>query len=219
MTASEESTGALAGSAVLVAPGRWIKAGEDYLLGASLLVLTSPLLLLIAMAVRCTSRGPVIFRQDRVGRDGRRFSIWKFRTMFWQLDPSGPSNSGALQACFGDGRITFLGGILRRWSLDELPQIVNVLRGEMSLVGPRPHPLPLDERFMIDLPHLPGRRMVKPGITGLAQISGARGPTADVSTMKRRIDFDFEYVRHWSLALDLSILLRTALVGWHNQHP
>src|SRR5690242_9973015 len=159
-----------------------LHAGFDILIAGIVLVLLAPLLALIALLVRLDSPGPAIFRQTRTGLNGRTFLIYKFRTMHVQED-------GAVvqQARRGDARVTRLGEILRKTSLDELPQLINVLRGEMALVGPRPHPRALDAHYGKLIPTYEQRFAVRPGITGWAQINGARGETPELADMRRRI--------------------------------
>jgi len=178
----------------------------DGVLAALGLFLLSPLLVLVALAIRLDSNGPALFKQIRTGLNGKPFRIYKFRTMTVQED-------GAViqQATPGDPRVTRIGGILRRTSLDELPQLLNVIRGEMSLVGPRPHALAHDAYYGREIPSYAGRFAVKPGITGWAQVNGSRGETPTVADMQRRIDLDLWYVQNWSLALDLEILAQTVV--------
>jgi len=167
-----------------------------------------PFLILIGALIRLESRGPAIFRQRRTGHRGVPFVIYKFRTMRALED--GPS---VVQACRGDSRVTRLGALLRRTSIDELPQLINILRGEMSLVGPRPHALSHDEYYGALISDYKVRFLAKPGLTGLAQVSGLRGETRDVSAMQERVAHDLQYIRSWSLHLDLSILIKTFLIG------
>jgi len=180
-----------------------LKRSEDFVLCLLFIVLGAPLLLAIALAVRFTSQGPVLFRQRRYGLDGREIGVWKFRTMTVVED--GGSFTPARP---GDARITPVGKVLRRFSLDELPQLFNVLQGSMSLVGPRPHAVAMNEQFRRLIPGYMLRHKVKPGITGLAQVRGLRGGD-DVNSMRQRIDSDLEYLRKWSLWLDLAIIART----------
>ena len=191
-----------------------IKRFEDVVLGMVILVLAVPLMVLIAVAIRLTSPGPIIFRQRRLGFAGESFSIYKFRTMV----PEAAHQPDAPHATPGDKRITALGGGLRRWSLDELPQLINVLKGEMSLVGPRPHSFADDLRYSAKIDDYAARLRMKPGMTGLAQVFGFRGATPNVADMERRVRLDLYYVGHWSLLLDLVILLRTplSLMGIHD---
>lgn len=189
--------------------GRPLRAKRvvDLVLASAILLALLPLLLLIAALIRLESRGPVLYRQPRNGRDMQVFMILKFRSMHAEAEAS-------RQAQRRDERVTRVGRVLRRTSLDELPQLFNVLRGEMSLVGPRPHPLWLDEQFCPEIPDYTCRFAVTPGITGLAQVNGCRGETPDVASMARRIEWDARYVERNSLSLDLKILLRTAAVIW-----
>jgi putative colanic acid biosysnthesis UDP-glucose lipid carrier transferase len=188
-----------------------IKALEDRVLGVLILTLISPLLLLIALAIKLDSKGPVFFRQARKGWSGRIFHIWKFRSMVVHKEEDGVVK----QATKNDPRVTRVGAILRRTSLDELPQIFNVLKGEMSLVGPRPHAVQHDEQYSKGIDAYFARHNIKPGITGLAQVRGFRGETKEIERMQQRIEADIEYINNWSLWLDISLLLRTlgALTG------
>lgn len=188
-----------------------LKALEDRLLGLLILVLISPVLLIIAAAIKLDSQGPVFFRQARMGWSGRVFHIWKFRSMYVHQPEAGVIR----QATRNDPRVTRVGAFLRKTSLDELPQIFNVLMGEMSLVGPRPHAVQHDELYSKGINAYFARHNIKPGITGLAQVRGLRGETTDIERMQARIEADIEYINNWSLWLDFSILLRTlgALTG------
>jgi putative colanic acid biosynthesis UDP-glucose lipid carrier transferase len=189
----------------LLGTRRLLKQLEDASLSALLLVLFGPLMLLIALAVRLDSPGPVFFRQARLGWGGKTFHIWKFRSMYVHQ----PEGGTVKQASRGDPRITRVGAILRRTSLDELPQILNVLRGEMSLVGPRPHAIQHDHEYARQISHYFARHNIKPGITGLAQVRGFRGETHRLEQMVLRVESDIEYINNWSLWMDLAILLRT----------
>ncbi len=171
------------------------------------LVALAPFFILMVLAIRVESRGKAIFRQRRSGYLGATFTIYKFRTM--RVEEDGPD---IVQARRGDQRISRLGAIMRRTSLDELPQLINVLTGEMSLIGPRPHALAHDEYYASVIPQYEARFKVKPGITGLAQVSGLRGPTEEISAMAARVEKDLEYIRTWSPALDFKILLQTLLI-------
>jgi putative colanic acid biosynthesis UDP-glucose lipid carrier transferase len=171
-------------------------------------VLISPLLLLIALSVALSSPGPILFLQDRYGIDGRRFRIYKFRTM--RVMEAG-DQPGLRQASRDDPRVTPVGRVLRRWSLDELPQLFNVLRGDMSLVGPRPHAVQHNELYRRQIPGYMQRHAFKPGITGLAQVEGWRGETTTLEAMARRVEADLRYQHDWSLKLDVKILLKTLL--------
>lgn len=194
----------------LIGTRRLLKTVEDICLSLFFLVFLAPVMLAIAIAVKLDSPGPVFFRQARMGWGGKRFHIWKFRSMVVH-DEQGQ----VTQARQNDPRVTRVGAFLRRTSLDELPQIFNVLCGEMSLVGPRPHAVQHDLEYARHIAHYFARHNIKPGITGLAQIRGYRGETKEVEKMMLRIESDIEYINNWSLWLDLSILLRTtrALTG------
>ena len=187
---------------------RQLKRSFDLLLTGAGVLLISPLLLLIALAVRLSSPGPVLFRQERYGLDGNRFSVYKFRSM--RVLEAG-DQPGLQQATRDDPRVTPVGAVLRRWSLDELPQLFNVLKGEMSLVGPRPHAVEHNEYYRKHVAGYMQRHAFKPGITGLAQVEGWRGETAEMEAMARRIDADLRYQRDWSLMLDIRILIKTLL--------
>lgn len=186
--------------------GGWSKRAFDVVVSAGALILFAPLLLLIALIIRLDSRGPAIFRQERGGFNGKPFLIWKFRTMTVM------ENRGIVQARPGDVRFTRLGAFLRGSSLDELPQLVNVLRGDMSIIGPRPHALEHDAKFEKVDPRYPMRFDARPGLTGLAQVSGSRGPTPTDEKIVLRTGHDIEYVQAWSWRRDLKILWRTIVV-------
>jgi len=186
----------------------WAKSVLDAGLAALGLVVLSPLLILIALAIRLDATGPALFRQTRTGLNGKPFRIYKFRTMTVQED--GPVVNQATQR---DPRVTRIGRILRQTSLDEVPQLLNVIRGEMALVGPRPHALAHDDYYGREIPAYERRFAVKPGITGWAQVNGARGETATMADMQRRVDLDLWYIEHWNSALDLTILARTAVTA------
>jgi putative colanic acid biosynthesis UDP-glucose lipid carrier transferase len=187
-----------------------IKRLEDILLSSLALLVSAPLFAVIAIGVRLSSPGPALFRQRRYGLDGRDIVVYKFRTMSVSED-----GAGAFTAVTkGDSRVTPFGQLLRRTSLDELPQIINVLQGRMSLVGPRPHVVAMNEQFRKLIPGYMLRHKIKPGITGLAQVRGFRGGD-DLEEMTKRISSDLEYLRNWTLLLDLMILSRTvAIVLW-----
>lgn len=188
-----------------------VKATEDFVLSALILLLVSPLMLLIALAVKLDSPGPVFFKQARNGWSGKTFSIWKFRSMYVHQPEAGQVK----QATRNDPRVTRVGAFLRRTSLDELPQLLNVLGGSMSLVGPRPHAVQHDAEYSQRIDSYFARHNIKPGITGLAQVRGLRGETSTVEQMQQRVEADIEYINNWSLWLDITILLRTvgALTG------
>ncbi len=191
------------------------KTIEDRLLASLILLLVSPLMLSIAIGVKLSSPGPVFFRQKRYGFNNEIIEVFKFRSMY--VD-QGQAGLGAVeQARRTDPRITPFGAILRRTSLDELPQFFNVLRGEMSIVGPRPHAVAHNEQYAQLIDEYLARHRVKPGITGWAQVNGLRGETETLEKMERRVQFDLHYIENWSLALDLRIILMTLLVGF--SHP
>jgi putative colanic acid biosynthesis UDP-glucose lipid carrier transferase len=176
----------------------------DVVLSTVILLLLLPLLAVIAVAVRWTSPGPVIFKQRRYGLDGDEIAIYKFRTMKVTED-----GSLIRQASKSDERITPIGAVLRRSSLDELPQLINVLQGRMSLVGPRPHAVAHNEEYRKLIKGYMVRHKVLPGITGLAQVNGCRGETSKLEEMQARINYDLDYLRHWSPMLDIKIILLT----------
>jgi lipopolysaccharide/colanic/teichoic acid biosynthesis glycosyltransferase len=178
----------------------------DLLLACSGLFVLSPFLLTIALLIKAETPGPAIFKQRRRGLNGITFWIWKFRTMSVQED--GPTVE---QARRGDRRVTRIGYLLRRSSIDELPQLLNVIRGEMSLVGPRPHPLALDDKHRTLITNYDLRHGAKPGITGWAQINGCRGECSELIQMQSRIDYDLWYIGNQSVFLDLRILFATIL--------
>jgi putative colanic acid biosynthesis UDP-glucose lipid carrier transferase len=186
-----------------------VKRSSDIVLGTLGLIVASPIMLLVAIGIKLTSRGPVVFKQLRYGLDGQEILIYKFRSMRVM------ENTGHIkQATQNDARVTPFGNFLRRSSLDELPQLVNVLQGRMSLVGPRPHAVAHNEMYRQLIKGYMVRHKVTPGITGLAQVKGWRGETEDLEAMKRRIDYDLEYLRNWSLALDIEILFKTVFTVW-----
>ncbi len=177
------------------------------LIGAGIcLIMLAPLLALVAVIIKLDSPGPVLFRQQRCGFNGRSFAIYKFRTM--RVLENG---SSITQAGPADSRVTRIGKWLRRTSIDELPQLLNVLEGSMSLIGPRPHAMAHDSQFDEAVQHYAFRRRVKPGLTGWAQIHGCRGPTPTRTLIEQRVEFDLWYIDNWSLRLDFAILLRTPM--------
>ena len=192
--------------------GRIVKRTLDLSGSAVMLFLLAPLLAGLALAIRLDSPGPVLFRQPRQGFSDDVFELLKFRTM--QHDPDAPF----VQARADDGRVTAVGHWLRRTSLDELPQLINVLRGEMSLVGPRPHQIDLNAAFMQQIRRYAARHRVKPGITGLAQVYGWRGETDTEDKMVGRVSHDLHYIENWSLLLDLKILALTVLTGFAHKN-
>jgi putative colanic acid biosynthesis UDP-glucose lipid carrier transferase len=183
-----------------------VKSFSDYVLATTLLILLSPLLLCIAVVIKFTSPGPVIFKQHRYGLNGERIMVYKFRTM--TVCENGPH---IVQAKKDDQRITKVGVFLRRTSLDELPQLINVLQGRMSIVGPRPHAVAHNELYRGLIRGYMLRHKVKPGITGWAQVNGLRGETQELSRMQARIEADLYYLRNWSIWLDMWIMVRTLL--------
>jgi Undecaprenyl-phosphate glucose phosphotransferase len=187
-----------------------LKRGFDVVLGSAALLAALPVMAVIAVVLRVASPGPILYRQERMGLDGRRFQMLKFRTM----RPDAESASGPTWAVPDDPRRTAVGAFLRRFSLDELPQLINVLRGEMSLVGPRPERPSFVEEFRRRVPGYMLRHKVKAGITGWAQINGWRGNTS----IERRIEYDLYYIERWSLAFDLFILLQTLWLGFRNRN-
>jgi putative colanic acid biosynthesis UDP-glucose lipid carrier transferase len=184
-----------------------VKRGSDIVFGAVILLSVLPVMLLVAVAVRLTSSGPVIFRQRRYGLYGEEIIVYKFRSMV-VLDDGG----SVVQARINDARLTPIGALLRRSSLDELPQFVNVLQGRMSIVGPRPHAVAHNEQYRKLIKGYMLRHKVKPGITGWAQVNGMRGETEVLEKMEARIQYDLDYLRNWSLWLDLWIILKTVKV-------
>jgi putative colanic acid biosysnthesis UDP-glucose lipid carrier transferase len=183
------------------------KQVADYILAVILLAIIAVPMAVIAAAIRLSSPGPAFFRQTRYGLDGKEIRIWKFRTM--RVCEDGPQ---AVQAKRNDPRVTWLGAILRKSSIDELPQLFNVLDGSMSLVGPRPHATAQNEEYRSQISGYMLRHKVKPGITGLAQVNGWRGETDSPEKMLKRIEYDHRYIREWSMWLDAKILFKTVLV-------
>jgi undecaprenyl-phosphate galactose phosphotransferase/putative colanic acid biosynthesis UDP-glucose lipid carrier transferase len=181
-----------------------VKRGFDLAIAGMALISLSPLLALTALLIKLDSQGPIIFRQPRLGFDNREFRIWKFRTMTVQ-----EVGATVKQAQRDDERVTPVGKILRRTSVDELPQLVNVLRGDMSIVGPRPHAVAHDEFYEARIGEYALRRHVKPGLTGAAQVDGLRGETRTLKAMEDRIQRDLWYINHWSLWLDVKIIAKT----------
>jgi putative colanic acid biosysnthesis UDP-glucose lipid carrier transferase len=190
-----------------------VKRLSDIAIAAIALVLLSPVLLAIAVAVKVTSPGPILFRQRRYGLDGREIVVYKFRSMTVMED-----GDTVRQASKNDSRVTPLGAFLRRTSLDELPQLINVLQGRMSVVGPRPHAVAHNEMYRKLIKSYMVRHKVRPGITGWAQVNGLRGETETLEKMRARIEYDLDYLRHWSLKLDLAILWRTLFVVFKREN-
>jgi putative colanic acid biosysnthesis UDP-glucose lipid carrier transferase len=187
-----------------------LKQVMDFVLGLILLVCLSPFLLVVMLLIKIDSAGPVIFKQDRLGFNNRSFKIYKFRTMTYSaLVPD-----KTIQATVNDSRVTRIGRILRKTSIDELPQLFNVLNGTMSLVGPRPHAIDHNEEYATKVRDYFSRHRVKPGITGLAQVKGYRGITDTLSKMEGRVKYDLEYADTWSLLLDVKILILTIFTSF-----
>lgn len=181
------------------------KRFSDIVFASILILLLWPVMLGIAIGIKMTSPGPILFKQRRYGLYGERIRVFKFRSMTVCED-----REQVLQARRNDPRVTKFGAFLRRTSLDELPQLFNVLFGSMSLVGPRPHAVAHNEEYRKLIDGYMLRHKVRPGITGWAQVNGFRGETETLDKMKRRVEYDLHYLRNWSLALDITILLRTA---------
>jgi putative colanic acid biosynthesis UDP-glucose lipid carrier transferase len=184
-----------------------VKNFSDIVLASLILILISPILLGIVLAIKLTSPGPAIFRQRRYGLNGESFIVYKFRSMTVCED-----GANIVQAQKNDQRMTKIGAFLRRTSLDELPQFINVLQGRMSIVGPRPHAVAHNEMYRKLIKGYMLRHKVKPGITGWAQVNGCRGETQELNKMKERIEFDLDYLQNWSIWLDLWIIMRTVWV-------
>ena len=191
----------------------WLKRAEDMVIGSLILLLIAPFLLLIGLGVKLTSPGPVLFKQRRYGLKGDIVEVWKFRSM-------SVCDDGATvpQAKKNDARVTPFGAFLRRTSLDELPQFINVLQGRMSIVGPRPHAVAHNEEYRRLIHGYMLRHKVKPGITGWAQVNGWRGETDTLDKMQERVDCDLDYVRNWSLWLDIKIILMTVFKGFFGKN-
>ncbi len=185
----------------------FIKGMSDLILASLILIIVSPLMLLLAVGVKLSSPGPVIFKQRRCGLDGTEIIVYKFRSMRVLED-----GDVVVQAKSNDSRVTRFGKLIRKTSLDELPQFINVLQGRMSIVGPRPHAISHNEMYRKVIKGYMVRHKVKPGITGWAQVNGYRGETETVESMKARIDYDIAYLKKWSLSLDIKIILKTVLL-------
>lgn len=183
------------------------------LLAVSLLVLFSPLFLLVSALIRIESRGPVFFRQRRGGMNNKEFVVYKFRTMRVCED-----GDVIRQASMNDSRVTRVGAVLRRYSLDELPQLINVIKGEMSLIGPRPHAVAHNDYFGKHIRDYRLRHVVRPGMTGWAQVNGLRGETDTLEKMEMRLKYDLYYIRNRTLSFDIKILLMTAAVVFQKEN-
>jgi putative colanic acid biosynthesis UDP-glucose lipid carrier transferase len=192
---------------------QFIKRIEDVVISTIILVMISPLLFLISIGIKLSSPGPILFKQKRYGINGKEIKVYKFRSMTCQ-----DNGSIVKQATKGDARITKFGAFLRRTSLDELPQFYNVIQGKMSIVGPRPHAIAHNEEYRKLIPKYMQRHIVKPGITGWAQINGWRGETDLLEKMEKRVDFDLHYVNNWSVWLDIKIIILTAIKGFINKN-
>jgi putative colanic acid biosynthesis UDP-glucose lipid carrier transferase len=194
-------------------PMRFVKALEDRILGLVLFIVFLPVMFVVAIAIHLKMGSPILFKQERRGLDGKCFKIYKFRTMKLH-------NSASIeQATPADHRVTRLGSLLRCTSLDELPQLYNVLQGRMSLVGPRPHAMDHNDHYKNHIEIYMQRHRVKPGMTGWAQVNGLRGITDDVKLMQRRVEYDLYYIERWSLGFDLKILAMTITRGFINTQP
>ena len=190
-----------------------LKRMEDIVLSLGILTIIAIPMLVIAAMIKFTSRGPVLFKQDRYGLDGKKIKVWKFRSMTVTENAD-----KVVQATKGDARITPLGSFLRRTSLDELPQFFNALKGDMSVVGPRPHAVAHNETYRNQVDYYMLRHKVKPGITGWAQVNGWRGETDTIDKMEMRIQFDLEYIRNWSLWLDCKIVIFTVFRSFNDKN-
>lgn len=201
-------------SSPMVGMNRAVKAIEDRLIALCILSVISPLLLLLACGVKLSSKGPVFFKQRRLGLDNREINVYKFRTMVVHEEQAGQ----VTQASANDTRVTAFGRLLRRTSLDELPQFLNVLQGKMSIVGPRPHALAHNEHYKEMINTYMQRHRVKPGITGWAQVNGWRGETDTLHKMQKRVEYDLFYINNWSLSFDLKIIFLTFIRGFINRN-
>ena len=190
-----------------------VKRCSDLIIASLIVIAIAPILIAVAVGVKLSSPGPVIFKQRRYGLDGREIMVYKFRSMTVTED----GNSTYTQVTRNDARVTRFGAFIRRTSLDELPQFFNVLEGSMSVVGPRPHAVAVNERYRVQIPSYMIRHKVKPGITGWAQVNGYRGGD-DLPTMTKRIEFDLNYLSNWSIWLDLKIIFRTVAVVVKDRH-
>ncbi|MCP5364269.1 MAG: exopolysaccharide biosynthesis polyprenyl glycosylphosphotransferase [Hyphomicrobiales bacterium] len=194
-----------------------VKLLEDKCVAGIVLPLFAPIMLLVALAIKVESPGPVLFRQKRYGFNNKLIEVWKFRSMYHHLRDEHASTL----ASRGDSRITRVGAFIRRTSLDELPQLINVLKGDMSIVGPRPHALKAKaggRLYQEVVTEYAVRHKVKPGLTGWAQVNGWRGETEVEEQIIRRVEYDLYYIENWSLCLDIKILLMTAVCGWTGQN-
>ncbi|MGF1899692.1 undecaprenyl-phosphate glucose phosphotransferase [Aliivibrio sifiae] len=189
--------------------GALTKRIEDIVIGSLITLLILPVLCLVALGVKLSSPGPILFKQDRYGLGGKKIKVWKFRSMKVM------ENSDIVtQATKNDPRVTRFGSFIRRTSLDELPQFINVLQGSMSIVGPRPHAVAHNEEYRVLVDNYMVRHKIKPGITGLAQINGYRGETDTLNKMEKRVEYDIKYLQHWSLSMDIKIIFLTVFKGF-----
>ncbi len=191
---------------------RLVKRVSDFILAAIILLLISPILLTIALAIKLTSRGPILYKQTRHGWSGKPINVYKFRSMYFE------KNEVFKQATSADCRITPVGKFLRKTSLDELPQFFNVLQGRMSIVGPRPHAIVMNLEYQDKIDNYMQRHKVRPGITGWAQVNGFRGETDTIEKMQKRIEYDLYYIENWSLFFDYRIILQTIYKGFVNKN-
>jgi len=189
----------------------WLKRAEDLILGSLMLICLLPVMIGVAIAIRLDSPGPILFRQKRFGFNNEVFEVFKFRSM---THSKGSPESNVRQATRNDARITRVGAFIRRTSLDELPQLLNVIAGDMSLVGPRPHAVPHNHQYGEVVDCYFARHNVKPGVTGWAQVNGLRGETDTIEKMNARVQYDLQYIERWSLLFDLQIIFLTALRIW-----
>jgi putative colanic acid biosynthesis UDP-glucose lipid carrier transferase len=186
-----------------------VKRVEDIILCSMLILFLAPVLVLAALAVKLSSPGPALFRQERYGFNNEIFNVYKFRSMYHN-----PNVTVVAQASRRDPRVTAVGRFLRRSSIDELPQLFNVLEGSMSLVGPRPHAVPHNVEYGRIIAGYNARHNVKPGITGWAQVNGHRGETDTAEKMRQRVECDLYYIEHWSLFFDFKVMILTAVKIW-----
>jgi len=192
---------------------RFLKRIEDIVVSVIILLLISPILLLIAISIKAESKGPIIFKQKRGGINNKEIIVYKFRSMMTQ-----DNGSIVNQAIKNDARITSIGRFLRKSSLDELPQFANVIQGRMSIVGPRPHAIAHNKKYTKLIPEYNQRALIKPGITGLAQINGWRGETGTLDKMKKRVNMDLIYINNWTLWLDIKIIFITMWEGFNDKN-
>tara|TARA_R110000868_G_scaffold153644_11_gene379206 strand:- start:16376 stop:17773 length:1398 start_codon:yes stop_codon:yes gene_type:complete len=197
----------------LTASGITLKRIEDIILSLIILILVSPIMILIALAIKLTSKGPIVYKQERHGWNGKTIKVYKFRSMSVT-----ENTSEFVQVTKNDSRITPIGKFLRASSLDELPQFINVLQGRMSVVGPRPHALAMNHDFKDKVANYMQRHKVKPGITGWAQVNGFRGETDTLEKMEKRVEFDLHYIQNWSLIFDLKIIALTVIKGFFSKN-